>query len=54
MATSADSEQGMSPEQQLLEMALRKIPDDPGRLLRNKLLREQQRRGTRKKAVQQW
>lgn len=54
MATPADSEQGMSPEQQLLEMALRKIPDDPGRLLRNKLLREQQRRGTRKKAVQQW
>jgi Ca-activated chloride channel family protein len=54
MATPADSEQSMSPEQQLLEMALRKIPDDPGRLLRNKLLREQQRRGTRKKAVQQW
>ena len=54
MTAPADSEGDMSPEQQQLEMALRKIPDDPGRLLRNKLLREQQRRGIRKKAVQQW
>ncbi len=31
--------------QQALEQWLRKIPDDPGRLLRNKMHREYQRRG---------
>ena len=31
--------------QQALEQWLRKIPDDPGRLLRNKMKREYQRRG---------
>ncbi|MDG2065401.1 MAG: hypothetical protein P8L36_10475, partial [SAR324 cluster bacterium] len=31
--------------QQTLEQWLRKIPDDPGRLLRNKMQREYQRRG---------
>jgi len=31
--------------QQVLEQWLRKIPDDPGRLLRNKMQREYQRRG---------
>ena len=38
----------LSPEdrskQQKLEQWLRKIPDDPGRLLRNKMKREYQRR----------
>ena len=32
-------------KQQFLEQWLRKIPDDPGRLLRNKMEREFQRRG---------
>ena len=53
-AVAEDSENPMSLRQQQLETALRKIPNDPGRLLRNKLLREQQRRGTRKTKVQQW
>lgn len=34
--------------QQTLEQWLRKIPDDPGRLLRNKMQREYQRRGKQK------
>ena len=46
---ASDDEQELTAEeqsrQQALEQWLRKIPDDPGRLLRNKMQREYQRRG---------
>ena len=45
---ASNSNPDLSPEdrskQQKLEQWLRKIPDDPGRLLRNKMKREYQRR----------
>ena len=45
---ASNSNSDLSPEdrskQQKLEQWLRKIPDDPGRLLRNKMKREYQRR----------
>lgn len=46
---ASGDEQELTPDeqsrQQTLEQWLRKIPDDPGRLLRNKMQREYQRRG---------
>lgn len=40
-------EESLSPEQQRLEQALRQVPNDPGRLLRNKFrLRQQQRKSS--------
>ncbi len=46
---ASGDEQELTPDeqsrQQTLEQWLRKIPDDPGRLLRNKMQREHQRRG---------
>ena len=46
---ASDDEQELTAEeqsrQQALEQWIRKIPDDPGRLLRNKMQREYQRRG---------
>ena len=40
--------------QQILEQWLRKIPDDPGRLLRNKMEREFQRRGKQRQQNEQY
>ena len=41
-------------KQQFLEQWLRKIPDDPGRLLRNKMEREFQRRGKQRQQNEQY
>jgi len=50
-----DSTQADLANQQFIEQWLRKIPDDPGRLLRNKMEREFQRRGKQKfKNEQYW
>ena len=50
--------QNLAPEeqakQQFLEQWLRKIPDDPGRLLRNKMEREFQRRGKQRQQNEQY
>jgi len=50
--------QNLSPQeqakQQFLEQWLRKIPDDPGRLLRNKMEREFQRRGKQRQQNEQY
>ena len=50
--------QNLTPEeqskQQALEQWLRKIPDDPGRLLRNKMRREFQRRGKQQLQYEQY
>ena len=61
---SAESEktknmkQNLVPEeqtkQQFLEQWLRKIPDDPGRLLRNKMERKFQRRGKQRQQNEQY
>ena len=56
---ASNSNPDLSPEdrskQQKLEQWLRKIPDDPGRLLRNKMKREYQRRDNKQnKSKQYW
>ena len=55
---ASNSNPDLSPEdrskQQKLEQWLRKIPDDPGRLLRNKMKREYQRRDKKNESKHYW
>ena len=55
---ASNENQNLTPEeqskQQALEQWLRKIPDDPGRLLRNKMRREFQRRGKQQLQYEQY
>ena len=55
---ASNSNPDLSPEdrskQQKLEQWLRKIPDDPGRLLRNKMKREYQRRDKKQIEIKQY